>query len=139
MIKKKPTTQIDWKSFDIGKNKEVEFKQPDENSVAYNRVTGGNASQIQGKLTANGKVYLANPNGVIITKEAEINVAGLLATTKDLEKISENGNQFILKAKDGQVLKEGKVLNQGKVLNEGKITRKISWYLMAIKLLIKGN
>ncbi|WP_164177176.1 hypothetical protein, partial [Streptococcus pneumoniae] len=25
---KKPTTQIDWKSFDIGKNKEVEFIQP---------------------------------------------------------------------------------------------------------------
>lgn len=68
--------QINWKSFDIGKNKEVEFKQPDANSVAYNRVTGGNASQIQGKLTANGKVYLANPNGVIITEGAEINVAG---------------------------------------------------------------
>ncbi|HHE9450337.1 TPA: filamentous hemagglutinin N-terminal domain-containing protein [Haemophilus influenzae 10810] len=136
---KKPTTQIDWKSFDIGKNKEVEFKQPDENSVAYNRVTGGNASQIQGKLTANGKVYLANPNGVIITKEAEINVAGLLATTKDLEKISENGNQFILKAKDGQVLKEGKVLNQGKVLNEGKITAQDFVVLNGDQVINKGE
>ncbi|MGV8429101.1 two-partner secretion domain-containing protein, partial [Pseudomonas aeruginosa] len=57
ITQKKPTTQINWESFDIGKNKEVEFKQPDSNSVAYNRVTGGNASQIQGKLTANGKVY----------------------------------------------------------------------------------
>ncbi|HHF5475908.1 TPA: filamentous hemagglutinin N-terminal domain-containing protein [Haemophilus influenzae] len=127
--------QINWKSFDIGKNKEVEFKQPDANSVAYNRVTGGNASQIQGKLTANGKVYLANPNGVIITKEAEINVAGLLATTKDLEKISENGNsnsnsyQFTRKTKEGQVVKnQGKikakdfvVLNGDEVINEGEI------------------
>lgn len=81
----------------------MEFKQPSPNAVAYNRVTGGNASQIQGKLTANGKVYLANPNGVIITKGAQINVAGLLATTKDLEKISENGNsntnKFTRKAK----------------------------------------
>lgn len=139
---KKPTTQIDWKSFDIGQNKEVEFIQPSEHAVAYNRVTGGNASQIQGKLTANGKVYLANPNGVIITQGAQINVAGLLATTKDLEKISENGNgngngnsyQFTRKTKDGQELKEGKVLNQGKikakdfvvlngdkVINEGEI------------------
>lgn len=119
ITQKKPTTQINWESFDIGKNKEVEFKQPDSNSVAYNRVTGGNASQIQGKLTANGKVYLANPNGVIITKEAEINVAGLLATTKDLEKISENGNsntnKFTRKLKDGQVLKEGQVINEGKI------------------------
>ncbi|MEX4240847.1 hypothetical protein BOO19_06535 [Haemophilus influenzae] len=107
--------QINWKSFDIGKNKEVEFQQPSTSAVAYNRVTGGNASQIQGKLKANGKVYLANPNGVIITQGAEINVAGLFATTKDLERISENGNQFILKAKDGRVLKEGKVLNEGKI------------------------
>ncbi|EGF15374.1 MULTISPECIES: filamentous hemagglutinin N-terminal domain-containing protein [Haemophilus] len=135
-------TQIDWYSFDIGKNKEVKFEQPDANSVAYNRVTGGNASQIQGKLTANGKVYLANPNGVIITQGAEINVAGLFATTKDLERISENGNgngngngnKFTRKAKEGKVLTEGKVLNQGEikakdfvvlngdeVINEGKI------------------
>lgn len=136
------TTQIEWHSFDIGKDKEVIFDQPSTNSVAYNRVIGGNASQIQGKLTANGKVYLANPNGVIITQGAEINVAGLLATTKDLEKISENGNgngngnsyQFTRRTKDGQVVKEGQVLNEGEikakdfvvlngdeVINKGKI------------------
>lgn len=132
-----PTTQINWDSFDIGKKKEVQFTQPTANSVAYNRVIGGNASHIQGKLTANGKVYLANPNGVTITEGAEINVAGLLATTKDLEQISESSNsyQFTRKAKDGQELKEGQVLNQGKitaqdfvvlngdkVINEGEIS-----------------
>ncbi|HHF6895318.1 TPA: filamentous hemagglutinin N-terminal domain-containing protein [Haemophilus influenzae] len=131
-----PTTQINWDSFNIGKDKEVKFEQPSTSAVAYNRVTGGNASHIQGKLTANGKVYLANPNGVIITQGAEINVAGLFATTKDLERISENSNsyQFTRKTKDGQELKEGKVLNQGKikakdfvvlngdkVINEGEI------------------
>lgn len=122
--------QINWKSFDIGKKKEVEFEQPSQNAVAYNRVTGGNASQIQGKLKANGKVYLANPNGVIITKGAEINVAGLFATTKDLERISENGNnKFTRKlTKEGQVLNQGKitaqdfvVLNGDQVINEGEI------------------
>lgn len=127
-------TQIDWKSFDIGKDKEVIFQQPSTDAVAYNRVIGGNASQIQGKLTANGKVYLANPNGVIITKGAQINVAGLLATTKDLEKISENGNsnsyQFTRKTKNGQlpkdrlVLKDGQELKEGQVINEGEITAK---------------
>lgn len=148
---KKTTTQIDWKSFDIGKNKEVEFKQPDENSVAYNRVTGGNASQIQGKLTANGKVYLANPNGVIITKEAEINVAGLLATTKDLERISENGNgngnsnKFTRKAKNGQVpkegqlLKEGQVVKEGQVINEGEIKAKDFVVLNGDEVINKGK
>ncbi|MEX4109281.1 filamentous hemagglutinin N-terminal domain-containing protein [Haemophilus influenzae] len=124
--------QIDWKSFDIGQKKEVKFEQPNEHAVAYNRVIGGNASQIQGKLTANGKVYLANPNGVIITQGAEINVAGLLATTKDLERISENSNsyQFTRKAKNGQlpkegeVLKDGQVVKEGQVINEGKIKAK---------------
>lgn len=125
-----PTTQINWDSFDIGKKKEVQFTQPNANSVAYNRVIGGNASHIQGKLTATGKVYLANPNGVTITEGAEINVAGLLATTKDLEQISESGNnKFTRKStKEGQVLNQGKikakdfvVLNGDKVINEGEI------------------
>ncbi len=146
-----PTTQINWESFDIGKNKEVEFKQPTTNSVAYNRVIGGNASQIQGKLTANGKVYLANPNGVIITKGAQINVAGLLATTKDLEKISEsgngnsNGNKFTRKAKNGQVAKEGlvltdgRVLKEGQVINEGKVTAQDFVVLNGDEVINKGE
>lgn len=143
-----PTTQINWKSFDIGQKKEVEFKQPDENAVAYNRVIGGNASQIQGKLTANGKVYLANPNGVIITKGAQINVAGLFATTKDLERISENGNsnQFTRKAKqDGQVLKDrlvlkdGQELKEGQVINEGEITAKDFVVLNGDEVINKGK
>ncbi|HHF3508962.1 TPA: filamentous hemagglutinin N-terminal domain-containing protein [Haemophilus influenzae] len=137
------TTQIDWKSFDIGKNKEVEFQQPGENAVAYNRVIGGNASQIQGKLTANGKVYLANPNGVIITKGAEINVAGLLATTKDLEQISENGNsntnKFTRKLKDGQVVKEGLVVKEGQVINEGEIKAKDFVVLNGDEVINEGN
>lgn len=136
-----PTTQINWESFDIGQNKEVEFKQPTTNSVAYNRVTGGNASQIQGKLTANGKVYLANPNGVIITQGAEINVAGLFATTKDLERISENGNsnKFTRKLKDRQELKEGQVVKEGQVINEGEIKAKDFVVLNGDEVINKGE
>lgn len=146
-IKTSDKVQINWHSFDIGKNKEVEFIQPSEHAVAYNRVTGGNASQIQGKLTANGKVYLANPNGVIITKGAQINVAGLLATTKDLEQISESGNsnQFTRKAKNGQlpkegeVLKDGQVVKEGQVINEGKIKAKDFVVLNGDEVINKGE
>lgn len=138
---KTPTTQIEWHSFDIGKDKEVIFQQPSTDAVAYNRVTGGNASQIQGKLTANGKVYLANPNGVIITQGAEINVAGLFATTKDLERISENGNtnQFTRKAKNGQVPKEGQVVKEGQVINEGNITAQDFVVLNGDEVINKGK
>lgn len=127
--------QIDWNSFDIGANKEVEFKQPTNMAVAYNRVVGGNASQIQGKLTSNGKVYLANPNGVLITKGAEVNVGGLLVTTKDLEQISEKGDKdkFTRKLQqEGQIRNQGKITAKGErafvvlagddVVNEGEIT-----------------
>lgn len=38
-----PKVSIDWDSFNIGNEKSVEFKQPTTSSVAYNRVTGGNA------------------------------------------------------------------------------------------------
>ncbi len=142
-----PTTQINWDSFNIGKDKEVKFEQPSTSAVAYNRVTGGNASHIQGKLTANGKVYLANPNGVIITQGAEINVAGLFATTKDLERISENSNsyQFTRKTKDGQVvkdrlvLKDGQELKEGQVINEGKITAKDFVVLNGDEVINKGE
>ena len=85
--------------------------------------------------------------GVIITKGAEINVAGLFATTKDLEKISENGNshQFTRKTKDGQVknrlvLKDGQELKEGQVINEGKkLRRKISWVLNGDEVINEGN
>ncbi|HHE9498988.1 TPA: filamentous hemagglutinin N-terminal domain-containing protein [Haemophilus influenzae] len=144
---KTSTTQINWKSFDIGKDKEVIFQQPSTDAVAYNRVIGGNASQIQGKLKANGKVYLANPNGVIITKGAQINVAGLFATTKDLERISENGNgnQFTRKAKngqlpkEGQLLKDGQVVKEGQVINKGKITAKDFVVLNGDEVINKGE
>lgn len=125
--------QIDWNSFDIGKHKEVEFKQPTEMAVAYNRVTGGNASQIQGKLTANGKVYLANPNGVLITKGAEVNVGGLLVTTKDLEKSAKT------------TIKINSAVNyrkKAKFLTKVKLRPKASgllWYWWATMWLMKGK
>ncbi|MGY4675384.1 two-partner secretion domain-containing protein [Ursidibacter arcticus] len=130
---------IDWNSFDIGAQNSVEFKQPTSLSIAHNRVTGGNASEIQGKLTANGRVFLSNPNGVIFSKTAEVNVGALLATTKELENTQSNLEQknfrFIRKkADEGEVKNQGKITVNGqngfialvgdKVKNEGKLEGK---------------
>lgn len=45
---------INWNSFSIGAGNTVTFVQPNRNSIALNRVLGGDASVILGNLNANG-------------------------------------------------------------------------------------
>ncbi len=70
-----------WDSFSIGTNHTVNFVQPNAQSVALNRVVGSDPSVIQGRLNANGQVFLLNPNGVLFTKTSQVNVGGILAST----------------------------------------------------------
>src|SRR5262245_19499722 len=76
---------INWNSFNIGTGEQTRFVQPNAASTVLNRVLGDpNPSQIHGTLTANGRVLLINPNGVVIGNGAVINTAGFLATTHDI-------------------------------------------------------
>ena len=72
---------IDWQSFSIGQGNSVTFVQPSASSVALNRVLGSDVSVIQGALNANGQVFLINPNGVLFSPTAQVNVGGMVATT----------------------------------------------------------
>lgn len=71
----------DWQSFSIAPGASVRFVQPSKSSVALNRVTGGDVSSIQGSLHANGQVFLLNPNGVLFSPGAQVDVGGLVAST----------------------------------------------------------
>lgn len=75
---------IDWASFNINSNETVNFEQ-NAQAVALNRVVGINnvidASKIEGKLYADGTVFLINPSGVIFGKGAMVDVGGLVAST----------------------------------------------------------
>ena len=42
---------------------------------------GSDPSVILGSLSANGKVFLINPNGVLFGRGAQVNVGGLVAST----------------------------------------------------------
>ncbi len=75
---------LDFQSFGIGKGEAVQFVQPNSASVALNRVLGADPSVILGSLSANGKVFLVNPNGVVFAKGAQVNVGGLVASTLDI-------------------------------------------------------
>lgn len=74
----------DWQSFSIGAGNTVNFVQPSASSVALNRVLGSDVSVIQGALRANGQVFLLNPNGVLFTPSAQVNVGGIVASTLNM-------------------------------------------------------
>ncbi|MBN2374206.1 filamentous hemagglutinin family protein [bacterium] len=81
---------IDWESFNIGENASTKFIQRDINGVpqiswsALNRIYDQNPSQILGQLTADGKVYLINQNGILFGPGARINIHSLIASTLDI-------------------------------------------------------
>ena len=67
---------LNWQSFSIGQGYTVNFQQPNSSSAILNRVTGNTPSMIAGTLTANGRVYLVNPNGIAITKGGVVDTGG---------------------------------------------------------------
>ncbi|TNE64751.1 MAG: filamentous hemagglutinin N-terminal domain-containing protein, partial [Alphaproteobacteria bacterium] len=75
---------INWTDFSIGENESVTFNQPTVNSLVLNRVTGDYSSQILGTLTANGRVFLVNPHGILFGQNARLDVGGLVASTSDI-------------------------------------------------------
>src|SRR5262245_27636272 len=76
---------INWHTFNISANESVRFNQPGSSSVVLNRVTGGlGPSEILGTLTANGRVFLINRDGILFGPSAVVNTAGFLASTHDI-------------------------------------------------------
>ncbi len=75
---------IDWTRFDIGRDASVTFQQPDSSAIALNRVTSGVSSWIDGKLNANGQVWLINPNGVLFGQGSRVDVGGMVASTLNI-------------------------------------------------------
>ena len=85
---------IDWTSFNIDPTYRVNFAMPDRASIGVNRVTGVGSSYlstIAGDLWSNGNVWLLNPNGVLFSGTARVDVGGLLAAPAYFYDI----NQFI--------------------------------------------
>lgn len=77
-------TILEWDHFSIDVFETVSFLQPDSLSTVLNRILGQEITQIDGSLFSNGRVFLLNPNGVIIGKEGFIDTSGFLATTLDV-------------------------------------------------------
>src|SRR5215475_2301975 len=81
-----PRAIINWHTFNIGAGETTRFNQPDSSSVTLNRVTGGlGPSEINGTLTANGRIFIVNRDGMLFGAGAVVNTAGFLATTSDIK------------------------------------------------------
>ncbi|PLC54655.1 filamentous hemagglutinin [Pollutimonas nitritireducens] len=132
---------INWQGFSIGSGEAVRFQQPDANSVTLNRVMGSDPSAIMGNLSANGKVFLVNPNGILFGQHAAVNVGGLTASTLGIANADfMSGNYQFSGANGGSVVNHG-AINAGdggyvallgaKVSNHGTIVARLGTVALA--------
>ena len=109
---------VDWTQFNIARDEAVKFAQPGRDAVALNRITGGQKSVIDGALSANGNLFLVNPNGVVFSKTSSIEVGSLVASTAQL-------SDTFMKSFAGSTANLNLTIGEGNnsaILNEGTIT-----------------
>ncbi|HPX61139.1 MAG TPA: filamentous hemagglutinin N-terminal domain-containing protein [Deltaproteobacteria bacterium] len=131
-----------WSTFNIGQNASVAFQQPNAAAVALNRIADQNPSQIMGRLSANGQVFLLNPSGIIFGSTARVDVGGLVASSLNLTDANFLAGHYSFE-KSGTA---GSIINQGiinsanggyvaflapQVKNEGTITANNGSVVMA--------
>jgi filamentous hemagglutinin family protein len=140
IIQSTPNAAINWQSFNIGQTEAVRFVQPDSNSVALNRVLGSDPSNIFGSLSANGHVFLLNPNGILFGPGAQVNVGGLVASTLNITDSNFMAGRYkFTGASKGTVRNQGSINADGgyvallgaNVSNEGVISAKLGTVALA--------
>jgi filamentous hemagglutinin family protein len=131
---------LNWQQFNIGQGEAVRFVQPNSSAVALNRVLGADPSSILGSLSANGKVFLVNPNGILFGAGASVNVGGLVASTRN---ISDSdfmaGNYKFVGSGSGAVVNQGSINADGgyvallgaNVSNDGTISARLGSIALA--------
>lgn len=86
---------LTWGGFNLTKDDVVNFQQLNSRAVTVNRVTGTEASAIDGKINANGRVFIINPRGVVFGTDAQINVNTLIASTADITEQNLTADQYV--------------------------------------------
>ena len=103
------TLSIDWQSFDVAPQETVRFVQPGRDAAALNRIFDQKPSEILGRIEANGRVFLMNPNGLVFGAGSVINVGALVATSLSLEADPLEPGDYRLSTAGG----EGAIINRG--------------------------
>ena len=103
---------VNWQSFNIGSGEKVQFVQPNAQSVVLNRVVGNSSSAIYGQLSANGKVFLVNQNGVTFSPTARVDAGALVASSLGISDSDFAAGNY----------RFSKGSTSGSVINQGQLT-----------------
>lgn len=110
-----PGAIINWQSFSIGAGELTRFVQQGASSTVLNRIIGQDPSRILGALQSNGRVFLINPNGILFGQGAQVNVAGLVASTLNISNEDFLAGRLKFQAGD----KAASLQNQGSIATPG--------------------
>ena len=108
---------ITWQNFSVAANEQVKF----DTNTYLNYVKGSNPSEIMGKITGGGDIYLVNPNGIVVGDGAQIDVGNLHLSTAKLGEENLGSFAAAQMAFTSAVNFSGDVVNKG-TLNAGVIT-----------------
>lgn len=107
---------INWNQFNINTGELTQFVVPTNNSITLNRVIGASPSEILGALKSNGQVWLINPNGIIFGSNAQVNVAGLVASTLNIQNEDFLKGNYQLRSGDNAASSNAQIINQGTIV-----------------------
>ena len=110
---------INWNTFNVGSNASVNFVQPNAQAVTLNRVNDSNPSQIFGRISANGQVFLTNANGIYFSRTSSVDVGAFTATTHSITDDNFMSGKYVFE-RNGAT---------GKIINEGNITAALGGYV----------
>ena len=131
---------IDWTSLSTRANEALVFNQPNAQAIALNRITGSSPSELLGSLTANGQVFILNPNGVLFGAGSQVNVGGLVASTLGMGNADFMAGNHVFTGSGGSVVNQGTLtaapggylaLLAPEVRNEGVMTASLGTALLA--------
>ena len=103
----------DWQSFSIAQPEAVHFYQPSSSSVALNRVIGVDPSSIFGTLTATGRLFLINPNGILFGAASHVDTNGLIASTLNISNADFLAGRYTFYGQGGSVVNRGYISSPG--------------------------
>lgn len=117
-----------WGDMNVAAHETLNFAQPSKTAAVLNKVIGADPTQILGALNASGRVFIVNPNGILIGNQAKINVGSLVASS-----LSVSDYDFMA----GRLNFSGNT--QAKVVNEGRIDASESVALIGPRVENRGT